>query len=306
MKVTHQNSGGGKYSPLQLAQKYIRYYLTASNGRGHGIHSPFVFDLVKNVLNDSRDFPAYAAIERLRRQLEKDSRVLTIEDMGAGSALPGTPGRKVSPGRKDTLDMKASLDTNITLDMNAGRQRRIADIARRAAKPKKWGQLLFRIARYYRSGTILELGTSLGLSTAYLAAGSGGARVFTIEGAAEVAAVAEKNFRSLGLENIDCTIGNFDDVLEGTLDRAGRIDLAFVDGNHRLEPTLRYFDALYGRLSPASVVVFDDIHWSREMEEAWEAIKADDRVYLTVDLFFIGLVFFRDTFKVKQDFIIRF
>ncbi|HEX9513414.1 MAG TPA: class I SAM-dependent methyltransferase [Puia sp.] len=264
------------YSHLQLARKYVQYYLTASNGKGHGIHSPFVFDFVRGVLNDVGHYPEYVLIENLRRQLEKDRTTLQIEDMGAGSALKAT------------------------------RERSISDIARQAAKPKKLGQLLFRIARYYRSETILELGTSLGLSTAYLAAAATGSRVFTIEGAPEVAVVAERNFRSLGLGNIDLTIGNFDAVLEGVLNGAGRIDLAFIDGNHRLEPTLRYFDTLYGRLSPSSILIFDDIHWSREMEEAWESIKGDSRVYLTVDLFFIGLVFFRDTFKVKQDFVIRF
>ena len=372
--------GGGKYSPFQLAQKYIRYYLTAANGKGHGIHSPFVFDLIKNVLNDSRVFPEYAAIERLRSRLESDPAILQIEDMGAGSALGGASKKILS--------------------------RSVADIARRMAKPKKLGQLLFRLARYYRPERVLELGTSLGLSTAYLAAGAGNveataemrgeagmqlggtaeektagmtteagmrsgelvertaareaaeagmqlggtaeentvrviaqdgtqpgggteekaagmttdarmqlgpmkeakeaARVFTIEGAPEVGAVAKNNFRALGLENIDLTIGNFDRVLDATLDRVGRVDLAFIDGNHRLEPTLRYFNALYGQLSPSSMLIFDDIHWSREMEAAWESIKKDPRVTLSVDLFFIGLVFFRDNFKVKQDFVIRF
>jgi predicted O-methyltransferase YrrM len=316
--------GGGRYSPFQLGQKYIRYYLTAANGKGHGIHSPFVFDLIKNVLNDTRVFPEYAAIERLRKYLESDPAILQIEDMGAGSALGGASTTILS--------------------------RSVADIARRMAKPKKLGQLLFRLARYYRPETVLELGTSLGLSTAYLAAGAGRgevragvanagataenrkkrkgvaensvdmttedrtkpggaterARVFTIEGAPGVGAVAKNNFRALGLENIDLTIGNFDRVLDATLDRAGRVDLAFIDGNHRLEPTLRYFNALYGKLSPSSVLIFDDIHWSREMEAAWESIKKDPRVYLSVDLFFIGLVFFRDNFKVKQDFVIRF
>jgi predicted O-methyltransferase YrrM len=95
-------------------------------------------------------------------------------------------------------------------------------------------------------------------------------------------------------------------VLGETLDRAGTVDLAFVDGNHRLEPTLGYFNKLIDHTSPSSVLIFDDIHWSREMEQAWESIKQDSRVYLTIDLFFIGLVFFRDQFKVKQDFIIRF
>ena len=280
--------GGGKYSPFQLAQKYIRYYLTAANGKGHGIHSPFVFDLIKNVLNDSRVFPEYAAIERLRSHLESDPAILQIEDMGAGSALGGASKKILS--------------------------RSVADIARRMAKPKKLGQLLFRLARYYRPERVLELGTSLGLSTAYLAVGAGSAKatggrsakVFTIEGAPEVGAVAKNNFRVLGLENIDVTIGNFDRVLDATLNRAGRIDLAFIDGNHRLEPTLRYFNALYGQLSPSAVLIFDDIHWSREMEAAWESIKKDPRVTLSVDLFFIGLVFFRDNFKVKQDFVIRF
>jgi predicted O-methyltransferase YrrM len=264
------------YSHFQLAQKYLRYYLTASNGKGHGIHSPFVYDLVRKVLNDGDVYPEYALVEQLRRQLEKDGTLLSIEDLGAGSTLKST------------------------------RQRSVGELARHAAKPKKLGQLLFRIARYYQPGTILELGTSLGLSTAYLAAGGKEPRVFTIEGAPAVAAVAEKNFMSLEWGNIDLTVGNFDTVLEPTLDRAGGVDLAFIDGNHRLEPTLRYFNSLIGRVSASSMLIFDDIHWSREMEEAWDSIKKDKRVYLTIDLFFIGFVFFRDEFKVKQDFVIRF
>ena len=295
MPIASRSGNGGKYSPFQLAKKYSRYYLTASNGKGHGIHSPFVYDFVRNVLNDSRNFPEYAIIERLRRQLVQDRTILQVADMGAGGALQAT------------------------------RQRSIADLARHAAKPKKLGQLLFRIARYYRPETILELGTSLGLSTAYLATGAGGPatggasetghgpatarpspKVFTIEGAPAVASVAKRNFHSLGLDGIDLTIGNFDTVLAPTLDRTGPVDLAFIDGNHRLDPTLRYFDLLKGRLSPSAVLIFDDIHWSGEMEAAWESIKQDSRVYLTIDLFFIGLVFFRDTFKVKQDFVIRF
>ncbi len=162
---------------------------------------------------------------------------------------------------------------------------------------------------------MLELGTSLGISAAYLASGaqeadnSSGAtnaKLLTLEGAGAVAAVAAANFRSLGLENIELVTGGFDDRLPGVLDKMGRIDLAFVDGNHRKEPTLRYFNLLIGCASPSAVLIFDDIHWSREMEEAWEAIKQDPRVLLTVDLFFIGLVFLREEFKVKQDFIIRF
>ncbi|HWB92669.1 MAG TPA: class I SAM-dependent methyltransferase, partial [Puia sp.] len=187
----------------------------------------------------------------------------------------------------------------------ASKTRSIAAIARHAAKSPKLGQLLFRIARHYSPATILELGTSLGLSTAYLAAGAPEARVWTIEGAP---AIADKARAGLGSLNIEAAVitGNFDTVLPELIPRIPPIELAFIDGNHRCEPTVRYFDAIFRNAASSSVLVFDDIHWSAEMETAWETIKNDARVYLTIDLFFIGLVILRDEFKVKQDFIIRF
>ncbi|MDO6429843.1 class I SAM-dependent methyltransferase [Flavitalea sp. BT771] len=285
------------YSRLQLVRKYIRYYLTASNGKGHGIHSPFVYDFIRNVLNDDRVYDAYVPIGTLRAGLLKDKTLLEVEDMGAGSAVGG------------------------------GRQRSVGDIARNAAKPEKLGRLLYRIARYYKCTAVVELGTSLGLSTAYLAFGASGCKlqatsnelqaaseeknvdkrpwVWTIEGAGAVAAVAAKNFHELGLENITLIVGNFDEKLGGVLKQADNIDLAFVDGNHRLEPTLRYFHLLMSRCAPSSILIFDDIHWSAEMEEAWARIQDDPRVYMTIDLFFIGLVVLRNEFKVKQHFVIR-
>ena len=265
------------YSPLQLAGKYLRYYLTAANGEGHGIHSPFVFDFILRVLNDTYDYPDYSRIEQLRRQLLRDGTMLDIEDLGAGPAMKG-----------------------------GAHLRSVGDIARRAAKPKKLGQLLFRIARYYRPGTVLELGTSLGLSTAYLAAGAPDADLYSIEGSETVAAVAGRNLHSLGLGHAEVLTGHFDEVLGPLLERTGPVDLAFVDGNHRYEPTLRYFDTLVRHSRQSAVLIFDDIHWSREMEQAWESIRKDPRVYLTIDLFFIGIVFLREEFKVKQDFTIRF
>jgi predicted O-methyltransferase YrrM len=299
------------YSRLRLARKYLSYYLSASNGKGHGIHSPFVFDLVTNVMNDTRDYPAYARVEGLREKLLLDRTMLEIEDLGAGSGIaPGTGSATASGGQVTAAGGPGMI-----------RHRSIADIARHAAKPKKLGQLLFRIAKHYQPRVMLELGTSLGLSAAYLASGAneghgpaqaGSAtgtkdvKLLTIEGAAAVAAVAGANFRSLGLENIELVRGGFDDRLPEALDKLGGIDLAFVDGNHRRAPTLRYFNWLIARASPSSVLIFDDIHWSGEMEQAWETIRQDTRVLLTIDLFFIGLVFLREEFKVKQDFVIRF
>jgi predicted O-methyltransferase YrrM len=285
------------YSPLQLAGKYLRYYLTAANGKGHGIHSPFVFDFIIHVLNDTRDYPDYSRIEQLRRQLLRDETMLDIEDLGAGSALSG--GAALKGG-------SASGGGAALSGTRARHLRSVADIARHAAKPKKLGQLLFRIARYYQPGTILELGTSLGLSTAYLAAGAPDAALHSIEGSAAVAAVAGRNLHSLGMGHAEVLTGHFDEVLGPLLERTGPVDLAFVDGNHRYEPTLRYFDTLVRHSRRSAALIFDDIHWSREMEQAWESIRKDARVYLTVDLFFIGVVFLREEFKVKQDFTIRF
>lgn len=263
------------YSRYRLVQKYLHYYFTAANGKGHGVHSPFVFDFILQVLNDRAVYPEYAMVEGLRRRLRGDGTFLEIEDMGAGSAW------------------------------KAPRQRSVGDITRRAAKPAKLGQLLFRIARYYRPATVVELGTSLGISTAYLAAGAGGGGVWSIEGSGQVAAVAERNLGLLGLPAKVVT-GNFDLVLPGVLKEVGRVGLAFVDGNHRKDPTLCYFHQLMEVAGRPAVLIFDDIHWSAEMEDAWEVIKTDPRVYVTIDLFFIGLVFLREEFKVKQDFVIRF
>lgn len=271
------------YSPARLARKYLHYYFTAANGKGHGIHSPFVFDFVTSVLNDRGPYPAWAAIEELRLRLRKDERLLEIEDLGAGSVWLGAGSA-----------------------WNKASTRSIAAIARRAAKSPRLGQLLFRVARHYRPSVILELGTSLGLSAAYLAAGAPGATVWTIEGSGAIAKTAADNLLGLGLTNVEISTGNFDNLLDPLLDKIGPVELAFVDGNHRREPTLRYFDALIRHTGRSAALIFDDIHWSLEMEQAWESIRKDPRVYLTIDLFFIGFVFLRDEFKVKQDFTIRF
>jgi predicted O-methyltransferase YrrM len=270
--------GGGKnnymYSRLRLAGKYLRYCLMAANGKGHGVHSPFVYELVRGVICDKSGNGAFVTIEGLRRRLLKSDDVLEREHRGAGRPA-------------------------------GGGARRVADIARHAAKPARLGQLLFRLARYYRPSVIVELGTSLGLSAAYLATGAAGASLWTIEGSAAVAERAKRHLSELGLEGVEVTTGNFDMVLEPLVERVGPVDLAFVDGNHRSEPTLRYFDILMRHSGRSAMLIFDDIHWSADMERAWAQIKSDPRVMMTIDLFFFGLVVIRDEFKVKQDFTIR-
>jgi predicted O-methyltransferase YrrM len=252
---------------------YLRFWLRSGNA--HGLHSPFVFGLYTSVVQHTGPYKAYAAVEARRQQLLNSTASISVTDLGAGSHT------------------------------GAGQQRRIADIARAAAKPRHLAQLLFRLVNYLRPATILELGTSLGLTTSYLAAADSRHRVVTFEGCPNVAAMARETFVTLGLGNIEVVEGNIDDTLAPTLAALpAPIDFVFFDGNHRYEPTLRYFELCLAHRAEESVFVFDDIHWSAEMERAWEAIKAHPEVMLTVDLFYIGLVFFRKN-QPKQHFWLR-
>lgn len=264
------------YTKLQLASKYLNYQLTSLNSKGHGTHSPFVFHFIKHVLNDKQCFPEYDRVEQQRRKFSADSTLLTIEDFGAGSTI------------------------------SKSNQRTVASIAKNAAKPKKFGQLLFRMVKEYQPRTILELGTSLGITTSYLSLAKPDAKVITLEGSSAVADKAKQNFQSLQLNNISLVEGNFDTTLASVATGLSSVDFCFIDGNHRREPTERYFQQLLTKTNNDSIFIFDDIHWSREMENAWQSIKTHPSVTCSIDLFFIGIILFRKEFFEKQDFVIRF
>lgn len=264
------------YSPIRLAFKYIGYYLLSDNGKGHGTHSPFVYAFITHVLNNRKEDPCYSKIEARRNALLRDERVIDVDDFGAGSGA-----------------LKS-------------KRRKVADIARHSLKPRKYAQLLFRIVQHYRPACILELGTSLGVTTAYLACAKEAATVYTAEGAPAIAGIAEEGFIQLQVKNIRCVTGNFSETLPELLSRGLQPDMCFIDGNHRKIPTLHYFNLLLDKMKPDSFMVFDDIHWSREMEEAWEEIRTHERVTLSIDLFFIGLVFFNTDIREKQHFRIRY
>jgi predicted O-methyltransferase YrrM len=264
------------YSRFAIARKYLQYYLTAQNGRGHGIHSPFVFELVKEVLNDRRHFYAFTQVEQLRQALLQNNDIVTVADFGAGSALSNT------------------------------KERSVASIARNAAKPKKYARLLYRLVNHFGCRNIIELGTSLGISASYMAAANSFGRVITCEGSPEIARLARQHFSLLQLANITLLEGVFETTLPLALQEMPRVDLFFIDGNHQQAPTLAYFEAVLPHLHNDSMVVFDDIHWSPGMEAAWQQVRQHPAVSETVDLFFIGLAFFRKEQKEKQHFTIRF
>lgn len=264
------------YNSFQLAKKYLHYYLSASNGEGHGIHSPFVFDFIKNVLRDKKQYDCYPIIEHRRKMLLSDPAIIDVEDLGAGSAV------------------------------TSSKKRVIKDIARSSLKSKKYAQLLYRMARYYQPKTMLELGTSFGITTSYLASANQNAAISTCEGSSAIAAIARQTFDALQLKNIILTEGDFKKTLPQLLSRPATIDFGFIDGNHQQEPTLQYFQQLLSHSVNNTILVFDDIHWSPEMESAWKKISEHASVTLTLDLFFIGIVFLNAGFKVKQHFTIRF
>ncbi len=264
------------YSKFQLALKCLSYYVSASNSRGHGIHSPFVFELITHVMNDKTRYTAYEKVERLRERLVADKSMLEVQDFGAGSSLTRSNRRTVS------------------------------SIAKNAAKPAKFGQLLYRMVQYYKPKNILELGTSLGITSSYLAMANPDTDITTLEGADSVASLALQNFDRLGINNIQLHRGNFDESLPAVLKDIKALDFCFIDGNHRQEPTERYFRQILPHVKNDTILVFDDIHWSRDMEQAWDTISSHTSVRCTIDLFFIGIVLFRQEFKEKQHFAIRY
>lgn len=263
------------YSATALAKKYLHYFFSASNGKGHGVHSPFVFDFIKFVKNDKRQYDCYKTIEAIRKELLQDKRIIEVEDFGAGSTV---------------------IKTN---------NRVVYKMAQSSLKPKRFAQLLCRMVQYYKPAVMLELGTSFGITSCYIAKGNVAGKLYTLEGAPSIAAIARHNFERLGIQNVQLTEGSFDKTLQPLLTSLQQIDFAFVDGNHKKEPTLHYFDELLKRSTDQTILIFDDIHWSREMEEAWAIIKNNDAVTLSIDLFFIGIIFLRKDFKVKQHFTVR-
>ena len=262
-------------STVRIAFKYIRYKICSKHKRGHGIHSPFVYHLIKNVFQDKNDYNEFLQIEDLKKRLLKNKTKIVIKDFGAGSKL------------------------------TAVNTRTISKIAKHGTIKKKYGRLLFRLIKEIKATKIVELGTSLGISAMYLALSNPNAELYTIEGSSDILNVAEKNFSESGIKNIKTYNDNFDFVLPKLLAKLGNIDFAFVDGNHKKEATINYFKQLKRCVHNNSVIVFDDIHWSDEMEEAWNFIKADNDVRISIDIFFMGLVFFRKE-SSKQNFIINF
>ena len=237
---------------------YLKHCLTAWNTTGEAIHSPYLFHIVRFLMRDENTFYCFSDIERRREQLMACVDKLDVVDYG-------------SQGSKEGQHVCRS----------------VCDIAKKHLESAKIGQLLFRLLVFMgeqekRPLEILELGTSLGVTTAYLASANSRNHVVTLEGSEAVLRIAQGVWRTLKLENITWKAGNIDDTLY--LCAREKLDMVFVDANHTYEATKRYVDWLLPRLTEKGIIVVDDIHYSREMARAWEEIKRDERVTSSMDL----------------------
>ena len=243
---------------LRIVIKFICHFLTAKNTKGFGVHSPYLFHFTKIVIYNKSSYYIFSSIEEIRRKLKKDNRILNVEDFGTGT----------------------------------GKNKSIAEITSKSIKPAKYGQLLYRVTDYIKARNILEFGTSLGLTTLYLASSSTSIRVISLEGSTEIANIAIENFRSLNIKNIQIVTGNIDLTLSEVLKGYNQLDLVFMDANHKSTAVLSYFDECLKKIHKDSMIVVDDIYWSPDMEIAWKKIKDNPKVTATIDLFQMGIVFF--------------
>ncbi|SEI99175.1 Methyltransferase domain-containing protein [Dyadobacter koreensis] len=258
-----------------MITSYFKYLLRSGNE--HSIHSPFLFELYTNVIKEKGEqHPDYSSLKLLRKELRSSKEQIEILDLGAGSRV------------------------------NKSNLRKVRTIAKNAEKPEKFGRLFHRLIRHFQPESILELGTSLGLTTLFMAKAKPESQILSFEGCPETAKIAKRNFDKSNVSNIEVILGNIDETLPETLKKLDNgLDYAYFDANHRYEPTVRYFEQCLPYAKNDSLFIFDDIYWSDEMTQAWEHIKAHPQVTLTVDLFWIGLVFFRKE-QVKEDFVLRF
>ncbi len=257
---------------IKFILKFIKYYLLSKGKKS--IHSPFVFHLFTNIILNKNFVADYNKVETIRKELIHNKKTINVTDFGANSS-------------------------------NLFSTKSIKYITKNSAKQAKYAQLLYGLAKHFNPNTLLELGTSFGISTMYQALAVPESKIITIEGCPQTASVAKDNFKKLNLNNIELLTGNFDIVLPQILKNVQQLDYVFFDGNHKKNATLNYFEQCLPLIHNDTVFIFDDIHWSEEMEDAWENIKKYQQVIVTIDLFFMGLVFFKKELS-KQNFIIRF
>ncbi|WP_269237145.1 O-methyltransferase [Flavobacterium flavigenum] len=254
-------------------KSYLKFLWHSKNE--HGVHSPFVFSLLTKCFYDKKPKPEYSILNNYRKSLLENKNFIDVTDFGAGSKV-----------------FKST-------------RRQISKIAQTAGISPKRAELLFRVTNYFKPKNVLEIGTSLGLASSSIALGSKESFLLSLEGCQNTQSVAENLFNKQFPDfNFEFVNSEFSKFLKDGLANSCDWNLIYFDGNHSKKATLEYFDLLLPTIDNDSVWVFDDIHWSSEMEEAWETIKKHPKVKVTIDTFQWGFVFFRHE-QEKEHFIIR-
>ena len=250
---------------------YLKYLIRSIHL--HGIHSPFVFQFQQEILKNKIPFYCFDEIESIRAKLLLTPLEISVLDLGAGSKKGNSQKKKIS------------------------------QITRTSLKQAKYAQLLYRIVYQHQPQHILEIGSSLGITSSYLAKACPKSKIITLEGSPEIAKIAKINFEKLNLENINLIVGDFKDSLAPAIQQLDRLDFVYFDGNHQEQATLQYFNQCLEHASENSLFVFDDIYWSKGMEKAWSQIKKHPKVRVSIDLYEMGILFFKSN-QEKQDFTI--
>lgn len=255
-----------------IAKSYLKFLWNSKNE--HGVHSPFVFDLITKCFYDKTKYPEYNILKEYRNSLLENKNTIEVTDFGAGSRV-----------------FKSNT-------------RQISKIAKTAGITSKRAELLFRIVKYFQPESILEIGTSLGLATSALSLGHSKSKIITLEGCSNTISIAKEQLQLQNLNNIKFINTEFSSYLKSLNLKSEIYNLIYFDGNHSKKATLDYFELLLPTITNDSIWIFDDIHWSLDMEEAWEIIKNHPKVKVTIDTFQWGIVFFRAE-QEKEHFVIR-
>ncbi len=251
------------------AQAYISYWLNAIDEQS--LHSPFLYKFYTEVIKSNKRLPAFDAIESRRNELLSNSSIINLQDPGAGSLV------------------------------SASQQRTIGSIAKHSLSPKPFCTLLYRLVQFQQPTQILEIGTSLGISTAYIATTVPAASITTIEGSPAIASVAKETFSQLQIQNIQLLEGKAQALLPVFSEQTTKLDLVFIDAHHNEAATLLFFDTLINCLHHQSIVVVGDIHWSADMESAWNKLILYPEVTLSVDIFDAGILFFNPDLRKETE-----
>ena len=257
---------------LFALKSYLNFILKSSSQ--HGVHSPFVYDLITKCFYNKAKHEEYVNIKAYRDNLINSKDTIHVEDFGAGSTVFKSNNRKIS------------------------------DLAKVAGASISESKLLFRIVKYLNPKSVLELGTSLAISTNTIKEATIDCDITTIEGSKSI---FEWNRESNSKNNFDNSLfvnSLFDDFLE-EIPKNNKFDFIYIDGNHTYSATIKYFNMLKKHINDNSVIIFDDIHWSKEMDDAWKEIILDKDVTLSIDTFHFGMVFFRKENYNTEHFTIR-